>query len=139
MIINEHDTRPLSFITDNDKAFLPIISFATSSDPNTLEHALFNYLLKTPIPFYILHPAPVLGFSIHHHDQTGFQQTRFSYPEKLYLDPFLYQNKNAVNEKLQQMETTIQSIEKTSKTLADFSAQNVRLYLYCLNTTNLVW
>ncbi|KAG8979844.1 hypothetical protein FRB90_007885, partial [Tulasnella sp. 427] len=105
----------------NDLATLEVMSVTTPSEPNTLEAAIFRYMLKTPIPLYFVRRAPVLGIKVNRHDGPAAERTPLSYPARLYLDPYLYENRDLVDQKLKEMEKCFEEADKWQKTAQHFT------------------
>lgn len=109
----------------NDVATLDVMSVTTLAEPNTLEAAIFRHMLKHPIPSFLVRRAPVLGIRVTRHDGPSAERTPLSYPSRLYLDPYLWENHLLVDQKLQEMKQCFEEAEKLQKTAQHFTAREV--------------
>lgn len=110
----------------NDIATLDVMSATTLAEPNTLDAAIFRYMLKCPIPSFLVRRAPVLGIRVTRHDGPSAERTPLSYPSRLYLDPYLWENHVLVDQKVREMEQCFEEAEKLQKTAQHFTAREVR-------------
>lgn len=109
----------------NDVATLDVMSVTTLAEPNTLEAAIFRHMLKHPIPSFLVRRAPVLGIRVTRHDGPSAERTPLSYPSRLYLDPYLWENHLLVDQKVQEMKQCFEEAEKLQKTAQHFTAREV--------------
>ncbi|KAG9046223.1 hypothetical protein FS837_004855 [Tulasnella sp. UAMH 9824] len=107
----------------NDIATLDVMSVTTLAEPNTLDAAIFRYMLQHPIPSFLVRRAPVLGIRVTRHDGPAAERTPLSYPSRLYLDPYLWENHLLVDQKVQEMKQCFEEAEKLQKTAQHFTAR----------------
>lgn len=107
----------------NDIATLDVLSVTTLAEPNTLEAAIFRHMLKSPNPSFLVRRAPVLGIRVTRHDGPSAERTPLSYPPRLYLDPYLWENRLFVDQKVQEMRQCFEEAEKLQKTAQYFAAR----------------
>jgi len=109
-------TEPLTLdVQGNDVSTVEVITASTNTEPNTLEVAIFNHLLKPPIKSFVVRRAPILAIRVHRHEGLPNTRVPFVYPKILYLDPFLWENRELVLEKVQEIEQVQDNTERISK------------------------
>ncbi|KAG8928581.1 hypothetical protein FRC01_005706 [Tulasnella sp. 417] len=107
----------------NDIATLDVMSVTTLAEPNTLEAAIFRHMLKHPTPSFFVRRAPVLGIRVTRHDGPSAERTPLSYSSRLHLDPYLWENRLLVDQKMQEMKQCFEEAEMLQKTAQHFTAR----------------
>lgn len=113
----------------NDLATLEVIT-ASSSSPttqanNTLEGAIFSNLLKPPVKSFIVRRASVVAIRVNRFD-SNTAVTPLTFPGRLFLDPFLWENRDVVLGKVQEIERAQERIERIGGVSQQFSPREVR-------------
>ncbi|KAG8889120.1 hypothetical protein FRB98_005735 [Tulasnella sp. 332] len=111
-------------VRGSDLGTLEVITASAATEANTLESAIFNHLLKPPIKSFIVRWAPVLAIRVNRFDLNS--ATPLTFPKRLFLDPFLWENRDLVLSKVQEIEHAQENIEKIGKISQQFSSREDR-------------
>ncbi|KAG8967665.1 hypothetical protein FRC03_009502 [Tulasnella sp. 419] len=101
-----------SFIPDEATI---VVNSSSDYDPNSLENALYTLLLKPPVASWFLATSAVLTFRVTRYDSPNTIPVKYSYPKRLYLDPFMAENRVAVKEKVDQRDAWSDEMEALAR------------------------
>lgn len=127
---DDRHSRKTSYHFQYDTPILRLQALTSDDTPNTLDSALFSLLLKPPIPQFFLETSTTLTIALTRPESSGWStsvKTPFAFPARFYLDAYMYENLDIINQKRDEREHNLQCIENLGKRREDILRHDVSI------------